>query len=238
MRLAALSRFGWKQSNGRKIPNAPWQVSGRDSEGKQLKNPSHAHAFWLPEDVDNDGLIDHVSVYIASGIDSNVRNKLARIARLWIPQKDRSEAFDTNDTSAVEWKLVLEGFGQPADFAAGASIFGVSAKWRSTTPFLASGHLKAAGYAGEICRLLKRRGIDTRFGFNVADVSVTKPSETSPGEVERRAIQFQRIRSRGGERQPDAVGTMLEVVFPTQIEGPLALGFASHFGLGLFAAVN
>lgn len=238
MRLAALSQFGWKDSNGRRIPNAPWQISGRDSDGSRLNNPSHDHAFWLPEDADSDGLIDHVSVFIASGIDQRVRNNLDRITRLWTAPKGGTEASESVNARSMEWRLALEGFGQPSDFAEEAKILGASTRWLSATPFLASGHLKKAGYAGEIRRLLKRRGIDARYGFSVSDVSCTERAEISIGGVGRRAIQFHRFRSRGGERQPDAAGAMLEIAFPNPIDGPLSLGFGSHFGLGLFVPAD
>ena len=238
MRLAALSQFGWKDSNGRRVPNAPWQISGRGSDGNRLDNPSHGHAFWLPEDADSDGLIDHVSIFIASGIDQSIRNNLDRITRLWIAPKGGTEGSESVNARAMEWRLALEGFGQPIDFAGEAKIFGTSASWLSATPFLASGHLKRAGYAGEIRRLLKRRGIDALYGFSVSDVSVTERAEISIGGVGRRTTQFHRFRSRGGERQPDAAGTLLEIKFPNPIVGPLSLGFGSHFGLGLFVPAD
>ena len=238
MRLAALSQFGWTNSNGRRIPNAPSKISGRDFDGNRLDNPSHDHAFWLPEDADSDGLIDHVSVFVASDIDQDIQTNLDRITRLWIAPKGGTKGSETVNARAMEWRLALEGFGQPADFAGEAKIFGTSASWLSATPFLASGHLKKAGYAGEIRRLLKRRGIDARYEFSVSDISVTERAEISVGGVGRRAIQFHRFRSRGGERQPDAAGAMLEIRFPTPINGPLSLGFGSHFGLGLFVPAD
>ncbi len=240
MRLAALSQFGWRydSAKGRKIPKAPWQVSGRDTDGNRLKDPAHVHAFWLPEDTDSDGLIDHVSVFIASGIDDDVRARLDRITRLWLPPKQRAEEVEVEDASAMEWRLALEGFGQPPDFSEGARIFGTSARWRSVTPFLAAGHLKTAGHAGEARRLIRRRGMDTRLGFSVADVSVTELQEISSGGTGRRAIHFHRFRSRGREEQPDATGALLDIVFPKPVEGPIVLGYGSHFGLGLFTAVD
>ena len=240
MRLAALSRFGWQYNSttGRKIPKAPWQISGRDTDGNRLKDPKHVHAFWLPEDADSDGLIDHVSVFIASGIDDDARTKLDSITRLWLPPKQRVEDTDVEDASAMEWRLALEGFGQPVDFSEGARVFGTSAKWRSVTPFLAAGHLKAAGYAGEVRRLMQRRKMDILFDFNTADVSVRRVQEISFGGMERRAIHFHRFRSRGREVQPDAVGVFLEITFPKAVEGPLAIGYGSHFGLGLFIATD
>lgn len=51
-----------------------------------------------------------------------------------------------------------------------------------------------------------------------------------------RPIQFQRFRSRRGLRQPDRLGSFWRLTFPEPISGPLALGFACHYGLGLFRA--
>ena len=84
MRLAALSQFGQRHddASGRRVPNAPWQISGRGTSGKPLRDPSHSHAFWLPEDADSDGLIDHISVFVAGGINHDIRAKLDRITRL------------------------------------------------------------------------------------------------------------------------------------------------------------
>ena len=248
MRLAALSQFGWRydSATGRKIPKAPRQISGRDTDGNLLKDPAHVHAFWLPEDADSDGLIDHVSVFITNGIDDTVRAKLDRITRLWLPPKQRAEDADVEDASAMEWRLALEGFGQPVDFSEGTRIFGTSARWRSVTPFLSAGHLKTTrykgtdrerrilAYAGEARRLIRRRGMDTRLGFDAADVSVTELQEISFGGSGRRTVHFHRFRSRGREAQPDAAGAFLEITFPKPVEGPIVLGYGSHFGLGLF----
>ena len=227
MRRAALAQFGWRrdEAGDRRIPTAPPEISGRDTDGKPLKDPSHTHAFWLPEDADEDGWIDHVSVFIASGMNDDIRAKLDRITRLWLPPKQRQEDGEPEPGSIKEWRLALEGFGRPADFAGSARIFATSGRWRSVTPFLASGHLKAAGYPGEVQRLLKRRGL------GVADVHVQRA--ISVGGTERRAIHFHRFRSRGREAQPDAAGALLDIEFPDAIEGPLALGYGSHFGLGL-----
>ena len=162
MRRAALAQFGWHRDEAadRWIPKAPWEVSGRGADGRPLKDPSHRHAFWLPEDADGDGWIDHVSVFVAGGMSREVQARLDRITRLWLAPKQRSEEVDAEPGSVKEWRLALEGFGRPADFGGGARIFGTARRWRSRTPFLASGHLKGAGYPGEVQRLLKRRGLD------------------------------------------------------------------------------
>ncbi len=230
MRRAALARFGWdKDEAGNRRPLAPWEISGRGADGKPLKAPSHQHAFWLPEDADNDGWIDHVSVFIAGGISPDVQARLDRITRLWLAPKQRSEAIDAEPAAIKEWRLALEGFGRPTDFAGGARIFGTSRRWRSVTPFLASGHLKASGHAGEVRRLLKRRGLDP------SGAVVTPQDTIDIGGTPRRAIHFHRFRSRGREAQPDAAGALLDITLSEPLTGPLAIGYGSHFGLGLFA---
>ena len=231
MRRAALARFGWKADEaGNRRPLAPWEISGRGADGKPLKDPSHRHAFWLPEDADGDGWIDHVSVFVAGGMNQEVQARLDRITRLWLAPKQRTEAVDAEPGAVKEWRLALEGFGRPADFAGGAGIFGTSRRWRSVTPFLASGHLKAAGYPGEVRRLLTRRGLDP------SGMVVTRRDAIDVGGARRRAIHFHRFRSRGREVQPDAAGALLDLVLPEPVTGPLAIGYGSHFGLGLFGA--
>lgn len=230
MRRAALARFGWRtdDATGRRVPRAPWQVSGRGSDGRPLQDPAHLHAFWLPEDADDDGWIDHVSVFVAGGMNVDVRAKLDGITRLWLAPAQHSEDVEADPESVKEWRLALEGFGRPADFASGGGIFATSRRWRSATPFLAAGHLKASGYPGEVRRLLERRGLDA------AGVEVNELPTIAVGGTERRAIHFHRFRSRGREVQPDAAGALLRISSPVPVEGPLAIGYGSHFGLGLF----
>ena len=238
MRLAALSKFGWDSDShtGRKRPKAPPEISGRGTDGKPLRNTTHSHAFWLPEDADGDGWIDHISVYGASGFNAEVREKLDRLTRLWVGRRDSGEEGGNEEAGRQEWRLALEGFGLPEEFADTSRIFGCSCIWVSTTPFLATGHLKRSGYAGEVRRLLKRRGLIPEALAEGVGVEVLP--EISVHGSPRRTLHFHRFRSRGAERQPDTQGALLRLNFPMPIKGPLALGYACHFGLGLFAAVE
>lgn len=235
IRIAALSKFGWEDSpsTGRRRPKAPSVISGRDSEGKPLRNSSHSHAFWLPEDSDGDGWIDHITVYAPEGLNRDVRIKLNRLTRLWVNDDDVKNGNSENHKS-LEWQLALEGFGQPEDFLGSSKIFGMSRVWVSSTPFLATGHLKAEGYSGEIKRLLKRRKIIAESLVKYVQVEVL-PSAKIGGTV-RRATHFHRFRSRSYRRQnqPDTHGALLRLNFPEPINGPLSLGYACHFGLGMF----
>ena len=235
MRLAALSQFGWQEvgASSRRLPKAPWQISGRGADGKPLRDSAHRHAFWIPEDADFDGLIDHVSVFIPDGINRDVQAKLDRITRLWESRQQHPGDEDVQGSGTLEWRLALEGFGKPGDFSASA-MFGRSKRWRSATPFLAAGHLKADGHAGEFRRLARRTGMGDGFGFDAAMIEIRELKHIRIGGTARHALHFHRFRSRGREKQPDTAGALLEVTFPVPVDGPVAMGYGCHFGLGLF----
>lgn len=230
MRLAALARFGWDGSGSQRRPKAPPEISGRGPDGKPLPDPRHSHTFWLPEDADADGWIDHISLYCRSGFGRGVRARLDGLTRLWLQKKNGTET-----GARREWRLAIEGFGQPRHWRGASRLFARSRVWVSVTPFLAAGHLKkGVGYPGEVRRLLRRRRLLS--DDLAARVQVQEIDTISVSGSPRRAAHFHRFRSRGRERQPDRHGALLRLTFPAPITGPLALGFGSHFGLGLFRA--
>ena len=179
-------------------------------------------------------LIDHVSVFIDGGIRTDVKRKLDRVTRLYITDKRGNS----------EWRLALEGFAGQQEFSGASDIYKQSAEWRSITPFLATRYFSRSAdrgeqYENEIINLMKKRGLDKRFTFDAEEVSVKVAKKVPMGRgLEKRAIQFHRFRSRGNEKHPDTTGAMLVIKFPKEISGPLALGYASHFGLGLFVPLT
>jgi len=213
MRLAVMSHCQ---------PTPPPEVSGRHPGGGRLGAPRHAHAFWLPEDADDDGRIDHVAVYFPNGAGAEVRSALERLTRLYRARGEDRE----------EWRVALEGIAPAEDFARDSAIFGTASTWQSTTPFLGSGRLGGQGYGGEVRRLLVRREMVTADAAPAVAVEVI-PTLTLGG-TERRTLHFRRFRTSGGEAQHDRTGAFLRLTFPEPQAGPLALGYASHFGLGLF----
>lgn len=233
MRLAAMAKFGWQVVDDKRRPNAPAAISGYGADGKPLRDDNHAHAFWLPEDSDGDGEIDHVIVYAAAGLDNECRQKLDQITRLWLNKRGRDDnEEESTDRGRKEWRLALDGFGRPDDFAVASSLLGCSTRWLSVTPYLMPWHAKKGfGWADQIARELAKR-------------NMPKPCEppTDQGLLiikgrHRRPIHFHRFRSRRGLRQPDMLGRFIELRFKEPIPGPLALGFGCHFGLGMFRAV-
>ena len=125
MRTAALSQFGWEQDprTGHRRPLAPPEVSGRGEGNAPLRDAHHSHAFWLPEDADGDGLIDHVCVYAAMGFDDRVRAALDRLTRLWVRTGGSGATADTEAAGRREWRLALEGFGTCREFAPASALF-------------------------------------------------------------------------------------------------------------------
>ena len=260
MRLAALSKFGWEPDprTGRNRPLAPAEISGRGEANAPLRDPHHSHAFWLPEDADGDGLIDHVCVYAAAGLDTRVRAALDRLTHLWIRTGASGSAADTEGSGRREWRLALEGFGTCDEFAQASALFRRARVWRSVTPFLSTAHLKrtrdarearrmleqgqpvdgptaeATGYPREVRRLLQRRGMLAPVLVEQTQVQLLPHIQVH--DARRRPLQFHRFRSRGRESTTDAHGALLRLRFPEPVAGPVALGYGCHFGLGLFAA--
>lgn len=52
-----------------------------------------------------------------------------------------------------------------------------------------------------------------------------------------RPVHFHRFRSKRGLVQPDTRGSFWLLTFAEPVDGPVALGFGCHFGLGLFQAI-
>ncbi|MDE0446276.1 MAG: type I-U CRISPR-associated protein Csb2, partial [Spirochaetaceae bacterium] len=258
MRAAALSKFGWEQDarTGRCRPLAPPEISGRGEGNSPLRDAHHSHAFWLPEDADDDGLIDHVCVYAAAGFDDRTRGALDRLTRLWLRTRVSEETADRDGGGRQEWRLALEGFGTCDEFAQASALFRRARVWQSATPFLPTGHLKrtrdahqvrrmleqdqqvdgplaeATGYPREVRRLLHRRAVLS--GVLVDQLRVEILPHIKVHDAPRRPLQFHRFRSRGRETSKDAHGALLKIQFPVVIRGPVALGYGCHFGLGLF----
>jgi CRISPR-associated protein Csb2 len=228
MRLATLAQFGRDEGGQWRAPPA---ISGRDASSRPLADVGHAHAFFLPEDADDDGLIDHVVVYVRNGLDDEVRRALDRVTRLWLEPRGRTDDEDDAPGGRKEWRLALEGFAQPVDFKE-SNLLGTGRHWISVTPYLMPWHAKRDFRIPEQSRReLAERGVLS--DAQVAAVTVEEMQEISINGRPRRPIHFHRFRSRRGLTQPDKLGHFISLTLPIDITGPMALGFACHFGLGM-----
>ncbi|WP_435103730.1 type I-G CRISPR-associated protein Csb2 [Arhodomonas sp. AD133] len=205
-RKAAISHAD--RANGGRVPAV---LSGH---GLSAGN-CHEHAFYLPEDSDDDGYIDHLLIHAPAGLSPAVIHALDSITRLW-------------QREGLEWQVLMKDYGKPADLNESCYL-GTSRVWTSVTPYLHPWFAKKHfGIAEQIARECRQR--------NLPEPARIEPVERlTVGGTPRRPVHFRRFRSTPKRlRQPDTRGQFVRLTFPEPITGPIALGFACHFGLGLF----
>ncbi len=223
-RQALLSSIGDEQRLG----NCP-ELTGKDREGRPLRC-SHQHAHFIPLSLDSivPPRIDHVLVYAPMGFGTLAERGLRRLRRT------RAKGMD-------DIAVTLIGIGKKEAFrTVGADPvpeLGSSAAWVSRTPFIPPRFLKPRGKdsLGEQVRAeLLRRG----FPDIAVLPAITLPN--SENEAGRQAIwfrQFARTRQGNGGIPPGGL-FHLTLTFERPVEGPICLGWGSHFGLGLFTPAN
>ena len=112
----------------------PAVISGRDADGKASHDPQHSHAFFLPEDHDRDGFIDHLVLYIRDGLPPEVANALDNLRSLWISASRR----DPEDPARF---FIYEQYADEAAYTAHTE----------------TEHFQRLGFGDAIPRLLERK---------------------------------------------------------------------------------
>ena len=202
----------------------PTLLSGHDLG----EHNRHAHAFWLP-DPNGRGEIEHVLVHAPGGLSLEAMRVLTALQQI---KRGEGEPL----------RLMLEGFGTASLFDRVTSLTGESAVWRNVTPYLHPWHLKkpamrtpqatAAAILGQLRREWCARGSGLPDIVEIRGL----PSIQHGGRA-LRPLQFHRFRRKSGLVQPDTLGRLIELRFAQPVRGPIALGSACHFGLGLFVPV-
>lgn len=182
--------------------------------GHMPADNQHAHAFYLPES-NRDGRIDHILIHADAGFAEDALAALDCVTRIWLQ-------------GGSKWRVLLETYGGKEDYP-DHSYLRQSREWISVTPYLHPWFQKKNfTVEDQIRRECRERGISVP--------EITKlPSIQIKGR-ERRPTHFYRFRNKPGLTQPDTRGSFWHLAFPEPIQGPLALGFGCHFGLGLFVA--
>lgn len=209
MRMAVMS--GAKRRLGE--DNIPAIFSGHGMpEGNR-----HGHAFYLPWDSNGDGRIDRLLLHVPDGQSSEARRIVEGVKKVW-------------SRDGGEWRLILESIGQ-AEIA--SALTRESQVWESVTPYLHPWHVKKRfDVVAQIKRECRERGLPEPTTLEqIEEVEVGRNRK-------RRPIHFRRFRSRRGHTQPDRLGSFWRLTFPAPVAGPLALGFACHYGLGMFKPVE
>lgn len=212
VKIGEITRMAAMKAAGK--DGASWVLSGHDAPADNR----HGHAFYLPEDADGDGHVDHVLVHAEAGFDPAALAALGRIDRLWLGQEG-------------EWSVLLEGYADADDWSE-SDYIGHGEEWVSVTPYLHPWHRKKSlGIEEQIRRECRQRGLPEPVELKGL------PAIEVHGR-ERRPVHFHRFRSRRRLTQPDRQGGFWQIRFSDPIEGPLALGFGCHYGLGIFVPVT
>jgi CRISPR-associated protein Csb2 len=203
---------------------------GRDRARQPLRG-RHEHAHVLPLDLDEDGHLDHILIWAAMGLDAKAQ-KAVRAVR---------QTYTKRGTDPLRLALVASGrleelrglpeiFGERLRAVLGPP--GGTTAWASETPFVPPRYQKKTGkntLSGQVAAELASRGLP-----EPASVEILDPREDVRCLRHRHFIRLRR----NGPQAPVDCGYTLVVRFARRIEGPICLGYASHFGLGLFAAMS
>lgn len=173
----------------------------------------HRHAFYLPWDSNGEGRINRLLLYVPDSMNAEQQRVAEQVQRLW--------SRDGN-----EWRLVVENVGS---IGIASPMTRRSAVWESITPYLHPWYTKKhLSIEDQLRRECRERGLpEPNILESLDELNVGNGRKSRP-------IHFRRFRSRRGLAQPDRLGSFWRLTFPEPIVGPLALGFACHFGLGLF----
>lgn len=211
--------------------NSP-ALTGLDEQGRPLSG--NQHVYFLPE-CDEHAYISHMTLHAPCGFDQAACRALAGLGKVW-----GAEGFDVN--------IVLLATGQPREFATACAYFQPAHVWRSLTPFVPVRHAKATRTG--IAKLDPANGL--QIGSPEHDclrlLSLMAPeakivqvkklgARLSVGLREISALDFQRQRRHGGGIRGDHRGYALQLEFENPTILPFGLGYAAHFGLGLFAPI-
>ncbi len=199
-------------------------LAGKDDASRPLKT-QHRHAHYIPESRSEDKRITHVLVWAPQGLTPNETRALSKVSYL-----NRRHG-DPRDPLAV----VLNGLGDVRAFEK-SRLFRRSTRWRSVTPFVLPRHIKRRRDTPEeqLARELALRGLPPPRSIKpTAGAALTDKRSTGGGLT--RWIEFDLRRK---NRWPTTAFGGFEVEFAEPVQGPILLGFGSHYGLGAFEAVE
>ena len=212
-------------------------LSGKDAHNQPLAGHNHAH--YLPTDEDDDGRLDHLTVFATSGFGPDERRALDGLREL---------RTDRGSKAVHPLRLLLMGMGASDEYHPGPLC--ESDVWISATPYLATRYAKTRGQNRIDIRSAEDRAAFLREDLR-AQLAAVRPDlvdETATVIIEPewdenhffriaqrwRAIQFKRYRRKASDDGGLHLAGAFRLVFRHAVRGPIALGHSSHFGLGLF----
>lgn len=209
--------------------------TGLDDGGKPRAGHSHAHIFCEADSPR--GVVTHVTIWAEMGFDAAACLALRRLSRVW-------------GHGGHDIRLVLHSIGQPENFK-DCALFDRAKIWRSATPFVSTRHAKTyrdgrpkmdengwqeGSSAHDLLRLL---ALNPKWrGAKIRRQLAERENPFVFGGKSFRSLQFQTNRRSGSGQRGHDGGAAFIIEFPEPVSGPVALGYGSHFGLGLFRPVQ
>lgn len=223
-RKAAMAQYG-RLTGGQPSET----LSGKNSEGVALEG--HKHAYYISTDEDNDGFIDHLTIYAPIGFTATELTAFNKINVLKVPY------------AKWEYSVVYLGAWKKEEISNDVPIFKRSDKWVSATPFLLgrypkykrngqprlnSENIQIDGPLDQLQREIELR--KTLFGVSADLIDVDKPIYRTEPPAKHK-YRYRRI-----EKKQNGPGILCRfgLTFSEPIDGLVSLGANSHFGLGLF----
>lgn len=186
-------------------------LGGRTSDNAPMQGGKHAHYLPTIRDRRLTGLV----VWVPGGLADKELNALCDVRALY-DYKHRIQ-------------VRVSGIGTVEQVA--PELVGPAETWRAVTPFTPSRYPKKnrdqwQGFVvNEIGRELRLRGCDAAVDVEFVDGPWTAFVRHRPSA---------RVRRDKRQGQAHLPGQFLRLRFAQPVHGPLALGWLSHFGLGLF----
>jgi CRISPR-associated protein Csb2 len=200
------------------------ELTGTYADGTPLGG-SHRHAHWLPMSLLQPGAIDHVLVYAPGGFSQSALRAIASIR--WAYAKGIS-ALSVNMVGRGSANDVREQLSRSPSLSAHAlSVVYESANWHTATPMVLRKYLHRRGkktVEGQVRNELSERGFPDPVSIEVW------PQQ----RLVRHKLKGFVLHRGPKKRQPPAERSWgISISFDRPIPGPISLGYASHYGLGM-----
>lgn len=209
------------------------ELTGRDDARGPLQ-AGHRHAHYIPLDLRGRGAIDHILVYAPDRLNEHAQATIERLT--WIHSAavgERRDASDDNERRTLTTTLVAAGDRDLVRDALAShrvpDLLGASPCWESDTPFVAPRFVKDRHpVEAQILAELRSRGLPDPSSIEIL------PHDAA---VDAGFLRFVRRRRHGKPQPPTTRPWSIRLRFTEPVRGLLALGYASHFGLGLFRPI-
>lgn len=211
---------------------------GRDADG----NPSQGnqHAWFLPVDDSRpaapdgplaDARIDHVLVWCPTGLPPGACRALERIDHLWGAEAKEDDGRFGVSLVGLGTPEAYGGLGDTARTGKSASL-ALASTWVSHTPFVLYRHPKRR--RGEWTDTPEDQLRAALAQLGLPDPVAVRPYPDDPARSVRAWRAFQRTRRNGGGSRGGNQGFGFRIEFDQPVQGPIAVGYGAHFGLGQF----